>query len=89
MRTREALPREWAETQYNLAIAYRNRIRGEPADNLEKAIAGYEAAVTVDTRGPPARLGATQNNLANAYRLASAASPPTTWRRRSPPTRRR
>jgi hypothetical protein len=48
--TREALPREWARTQGNLANAYRNRIRGDPADNLEKAIATFEAALTVFTR---------------------------------------
>ena len=37
-------------TQNNLAIAYRDRIRGDRADNLEKAIAAYEAALTVSTR---------------------------------------
>lgn len=37
--TREAFPQQWATTQNNLAIAYRDRIRGERADNLEQAIA--------------------------------------------------
>ena len=68
VRTREALPREWATTQNNLAIAYRTRVRGDRADNLEKAIAAYEAALTVTTREAlPREWATTQNNL--AYRL--------------------
>ena len=90
VRTREALPREWAATQNNLGNAYADRIRGDRADNLEKAIAAYEAALTVRTREAlPREWAATQNNLGNAYWSASAATGPTTWRRPSPPTRRR
>jgi predicted LPLAT superfamily acyltransferase len=37
-------------TQNNLGNAYKNRIRGERAENLERAIAAYEAALTVYTR---------------------------------------
>jgi len=48
--TREALPQQWAQTQSDLAIAYRTRIRGDRADNLEKAIAASEAALTVFMR---------------------------------------
>src|SRR5437879_404262 len=48
--TREALPRDWAETHHNLALAYTDRIRGDRADNLEKAIAAFEAALIVFTR---------------------------------------
>ncbi|MHC5828659.1 MAG: CHAT domain-containing protein, partial [Nostoc sp.] len=35
--TREALPQNWAATQNNLAIAYRNRIKGDRANNIEQA----------------------------------------------------
>ncbi|MCC3486949.1 CHAT domain-containing protein [Microcoleus sp. PH2017_14_LAR_D_A] len=35
---------KFAETQNNLAIAYRNRINGSRAENLERAIEFYEAA---------------------------------------------
>jgi predicted LPLAT superfamily acyltransferase len=37
-------------TQNNLGEAYRNRIRGEKAENIELAIASYTAALTVYTR---------------------------------------
>ena len=68
VRTREALPREWAQTQNNLALAYWNRIRGDRADNLEKAIAAFEAALTVFTREAlPREWAETQNNLGLAY----------------------
>src|SRR5205814_1123853 len=63
VRTREALPRDWAPTQNNLANAYADRIRGERADNLETAIAAYEAALTVRTREAlPRDWALTQNN---------------------------
>jgi tetratricopeptide (TPR) repeat protein len=58
----------WAQTQNNLAIAYRNRIRGEKAENIELAIASYTAALTVYTRDAfPQDWAQTQNNLAIAY----------------------
>ena len=67
------------------------RIRGDHADNLEKAIAAYEAALTVRTREAlPHEWAETQNNL--AARLCDPhprRCAPTTWRRRLPPTRRR
>jgi hypothetical protein len=37
-------------TQNNLGIAYRNRIRGEKAENIELAIASFTAALSVYTR---------------------------------------
>ncbi|MFN5989193.1 MAG: hypothetical protein ACK47Q_07115, partial [Dolichospermum sp.] len=37
-------------TQNNLGNAYSNRIRGDKADNLENAIAAYNAALEVYTR---------------------------------------
>jgi CHAT domain-containing protein len=66
--TREALPQQWAMTQYNLANAYSDRIRGERADNLELAIAAYQRALEVYTRDTfPQQWAMTQNNLALAY----------------------
>jgi tetratricopeptide (TPR) repeat protein len=50
VRTREAMPVEWATTMMNLAIAYYDRIRGDRAQNLEEAIAAYRQALEV----PPA-----------------------------------
>ncbi|WP_139240498.1 CHAT domain-containing protein, partial [Geitlerinema sp. PCC 9228] len=56
-------------TQNNLANAYSDRIRGERAENLEQAIAAFEAALQVRTRSAfPQDWAMTQNNLANAYR---------------------
>ncbi|WP_245911799.1 tetratricopeptide repeat protein, partial [Brunnivagina elsteri] len=69
VRTRKALPQEWAATQNNLAIAYSNRIKGDRADNIENAIEAYTAALTFYTPGTlPQEWAATQNNLANVYR---------------------
>ena len=65
VRTREAFPIDWAGTQYNLAIAYSNRIRGERADNLELSIAAYTLALQVYTREAfPQHWAITQKNLA-------------------------
>ncbi|WP_199246555.1 tetratricopeptide repeat protein [[Phormidium] sp. ETS-05] len=62
-------PPKRAQTQNNLANAYRNRIRGERAENLKQAIQCYEAALQVRTRAAyPEDWAMTQNNLANAYR---------------------
>ncbi|MFK0733931.1 MAG: CHAT domain-containing protein, partial [Gloeotrichia echinulata HAB0833] len=48
---------------------YRDRILGERADNLEKAIAAYQAALEVYTREAfPVEWASTQNNLGTAYR---------------------
>ncbi|MEH2087182.1 CHAT domain-containing tetratricopeptide repeat protein, partial [Nostoc sp.] len=67
--TREALPQAWAMTQNNLAAAYRDRIKGDRADNIEIAIAAYTAALKVYTREAlPQAWAMTQNNLAAAYR---------------------
>jgi hypothetical protein len=45
-----------------------NRIRGERADNLERAIALYEGALTIHTRDAfPTDWARTQNNLAVTY----------------------
>ncbi|WP_407883751.1 CHAT domain-containing protein, partial [Scytonema sp. NUACC26] len=58
----------WAMTQNNLANAYCNRIKGERADNLERAIAFYTTVLEVYTRDAfPEDWAATQHNLATAY----------------------
>jgi CHAT domain-containing protein len=63
------LPVDWAMTQNNLANAYRERIKGDKAENIEQAIAAYTAALGVYTREAlPVDWAMTQNNLANAYR---------------------
>ena len=91
VRTREALPQGVGATHSQSRAGVRSaRIRGERADNLEKAIAAFEAGLTVRTREAlPQRWAKTQNNLAPPIATASAASAPTTWRRRLPPTRQR
>ncbi|WP_207714285.1 CHAT domain-containing protein [Scytonema sp. UIC 10036] len=48
--TRTALPQDWAMTQNNLGLAYRNRIFGDKAENIELAISAYNAALSVRTR---------------------------------------
>lgn len=56
-------------TQNNLGSAYRNRIRGDRAENLEQAITAYQNALQVHTREAfPEKWAKTQHNLANAYR---------------------
>lgn len=51
-----------------MALAYTDRIRGERADNLERAIDAVTQALQVRTcDAHPADWAATQNNLANAY----------------------
>ena len=65
--SRELFPQQWATAQSLLGIAY-YLMPGERADNLEKAIAYYEAALTVFT--PEASLrpwATTQKMLAIAY----------------------
>ncbi|MEG4486752.1 CHAT domain-containing tetratricopeptide repeat protein [Microcoleus sp. D2_18a_B4] len=58
----------WAQTQNNLATAYKDRIREDKAENIERAIACYKLALEVYTRAAfPQDWAMTQNNLANAY----------------------
>jgi len=65
---REPGTERWAGTQYNLANAYNDRIRGEKAENIELAIASYTNALSVYTRDAfPENWATTQNNQANAY----------------------
>jgi hypothetical protein len=58
-----------ARIQNNLGEAYRNRIRGEKADNLEMAIDFYQASLLVYTRKAfPQEWAEAQNSLATSYR---------------------
>jgi len=69
VRTREAIPEEWAQVQNNLGIVYCDRICGDKAENLEQAIACYQNALLFRTREEFPELWAqTQMNLASAYR---------------------
>ena len=52
----------------NLGTAYGGRIRGERADNLERAIAAFEATLAVFTREAlPLEWATIQSNLGSAY----------------------
>jgi CHAT domain-containing protein/tetratricopeptide (TPR) repeat protein len=65
---RETFPLEWARTQYNLGNAYKERVRGVPTDNLEKAIAAFEQALGVQTHeASPRARATTQVALGMAY----------------------
>ena len=89
VRTREAFPQDWAMTQNNLGTAYRDRIQGSRAENLEAAIKAFEAALTVRTREAfPQDWARTQNNLGIAYTTASRAAGRKTSKPRSRPMRR-
>ncbi|WP_254625971.1 CHAT domain-containing protein [Nostoc sp. TCL240-02] len=66
--THEAFRELWALTQYQLAVAYGKRIKGESIDNVELAISAYELALQVYTREAfPQQWAMTQNNLAVDY----------------------
>ncbi len=66
--TLDTSPKQWASLQYNLGIAYQNRIAGDQCDNLERSIACYEAALQVYTPETFSDEWAdTQNNLGTAY----------------------
>ncbi len=45
--TRQDFPVQWAETQNNLGLAYRDRITGNQAENRETALAAFKAALEV------------------------------------------
>ncbi len=62
------MPVEWAQTMNNLGNAYKNRIRGDKAANIEQAIAAYEQALTVMTQDArPVEWAITMMNLGTAY----------------------
>jgi tetratricopeptide (TPR) repeat protein len=60
--------KEWALLQGWLGIAYADRIRGDRADNLARAIQCYQEALRFRTpEAAPLDYATTQNNLGNAY----------------------
>ncbi len=60
--------RDWAMTQFNLGTAWYEMPTGDRGENLRKAIAAFESALTVFTKQPaPADWAATQNNLGAAW----------------------
>jgi hypothetical protein len=64
----ESHSQEWGILQNDLATVYHFRVKGSRADNLEEAIAHYQLALTVRTRGhEPHRWAMTLSNLASAY----------------------
>ncbi len=66
--TRDKFPTEWARTQNNLGIAYRNLPSGDRGENLRRAIEAYKLAQEIYTREKfPVDWAATQNNLGTAY----------------------
>ncbi|MBX9253078.1 tetratricopeptide repeat protein [Desmonostoc muscorum CCALA 125] len=68
IRTREDFPELWAQTQMNLASAYRHRLRGDAAENVEIAIAANQSALQVYTKQAfPTNWAEVHMNLANAY----------------------
>lgn len=46
----EKQPWQWADTMRELGVCWRNRLRGDHAENLEEAIACYQQAAQVFTR---------------------------------------
>ena len=69
VRTREALPINWAMTQMNLGTAYHSRISGsDRTENSEKAIKAYEQALKVFTpEADPIKCLEAFQNLGNLY----------------------
>jgi tetratricopeptide (TPR) repeat protein len=68
VRTREAVPQEWAETIFALANAYRDRAEGDPVENIEHCITLHLETLSVRRRETlPLEWASTQLNLGNAY----------------------
>ena len=69
----------------NRALAYADRIRGDRADNLEIAIAGYNAALKILTREvTPVDWARVHMNRAGAYAQRIRGSVLTIWKLPSP-----
>ena len=78
------------ELWFGLGNAYLDSIRGDRADNQDRAIASYEAALTVFTREVlPREWAQTLHNLAIAYGSRIGGDRADNMRKRLPPTRRR
>ncbi|MEW6495282.1 MAG: hypothetical protein AB1589_22615 [Cyanobacteriota bacterium] len=66
--TREVFPEDWARTHRSLGVVYYDRTFGDPAENLEQALAYHENALQVYTREVfPEEWALTQDNLGNIY----------------------
>jgi CHAT domain-containing protein len=66
---RKTFSKEWATTQVSLGAAYRNRIKGDQAENLELSLDYYRNALEVCTPdASPIRWADIHSNLANTYR---------------------
>ena len=72
---REKEPAFWASVQNKRGIAYAARRRGSGAENLEKAIAAYQAALDVTERqGLRVDWAMAQNNLLAGFTLDAVGS---------------
>ena len=61
-------PIKWAATTNNLAMAYRDRIKGDRANNLELALDACQQVLTIRTNsGMPVEWAETTSNLASVY----------------------
>ena len=59
---------DWARVNFGLGSVYMDRVDGERSDNIEKAIAAFDAAAEVMTKATaPSHWGSLQINLSKAY----------------------
>jgi hypothetical protein len=73
VRTREAVPLDWANVQWVLGVAFMARIHGDRADNLEHAISSYRNALQVITpETMPHESSVVEHNLETAHAESSA-----------------
>ena len=74
-RVRSENPAPWAHTRIGLSNAYLWRLRGDPAENIEQAIEGYQAAQEVWSRASSSETWSeVEYSLAVAYRLRHRGS---------------
>jgi tetratricopeptide (TPR) repeat protein len=67
-------PLEWAHAQDNIALAYTERTDGDKAENFEKSIPYYEAALSVEVFKTRIAWDKAQINLGLAYQLRRQGS---------------
>ena len=59
---------DWARVNFGLGNVYMDRVHGERSDNIERAIAAFDAAAEVMTKATaPSHWGSLQINLSKAY----------------------
>src|ERR1035438_3855836 len=69
-------PQDWASAQINLGSAWAQSSTGDSTSNLRRAIACFEAAMSVFTeQAYPRQWAMIQNNLANAWADLSTGDP--------------